>query len=128
MKTYTFAILGCGKLAHIVVEAFLKKLLPNYKLIASYSGTFEKALEIANKVKNSEMEYACKPCHSFEELLELKPDYIVETASPSAFREFALPALKNGSSMMLMARYFSGSSRRIVSSVSEALSTIERNL
>ena len=102
MKTYTFAIAGCGKLAHIVVEALLKDLLPNYTLIASYSRTFEKAQGIANKINVSRQDDSCTPCHSFEELLQLKPDYIVETASPAAFREFALPALKNGSSIVTL--------------------------
>ncbi|MEO6949038.1 MAG: hypothetical protein ABI123_05365, partial [Ginsengibacter sp.] len=102
MKSHSFAIVGCGKLANIIVKALIKNLLPTYKLIGSYSGTFEKAQAIADKVNNSEKDYACKPCHSFEELLELKPDYLVETASPSAFREFALPALKNGSTIVTL--------------------------
>ncbi len=102
MRTHTFAIAGCGKLAHIVVDALLKDLLPNYKLIGSYSRTFEKAEEIAQKIDSSEVDYSCKPCRSFEELLQLKPDYIVETASPSAFKEWALPALKNGSSIVTL--------------------------
>ena len=102
MKTYTFGIAGCGKLAHIVVEALLKDLLPNYKLIGTYSRTFEKALDIAHKVNTSKRDYSCSPCHSFGELLQLKPDYIVETASPAAFREFALPTLKNGSSIVTL--------------------------
>src|SRR5690606_18904006 len=95
-------IAGCGKLAHIIVDALLKDLLPNYKLIGSYSRTFEKAQAIANKINTSKRGYSCKPCHSFEDILQLKPDYIVETASPSALREFALPALKNGSSIVTL--------------------------
>ena len=102
MKTHSFAIAGCGKLAHIVVDALLKDLLPNYKLIGSYSRTFEKAEEIADKIVVSKAGYSCKPCRSFEELLQLKPDYIVETASPAAFKEWALPALKNGSSIVTL--------------------------
>jgi len=102
MKTHTLAIAGCGKLANIVVDALLKDLLPNYKLIGSYSMSFEKAEELANKVDRSKRGYSCKPCHSFDELLQLKPDYIVETASPAAFREMALPALKSGSSIVTL--------------------------
>ncbi len=102
MKTHTLAIAGCGKLAHIIVDALLKDILPNYKLIGSYSRTFEKAQDIANKIDDSNRGYLCKPCDSFEELLELKPDYIVETASPAAFRDMALPALKNGSSIVTL--------------------------
>lgn len=102
MRTYTFAIAGCGKLAHIIVDALLKNLLPNYKLIGSYSRTLEKAVDIASRINPSEEGYSCKPCNSFEELLQLKPDYIIETASPSAFKEWALPALKNGSSIITL--------------------------
>ncbi|TXD46589.1 aspartate dehydrogenase domain-containing protein [Polaribacter sp. IC073] len=102
MKTHTLAIAGCGKLAHIIVDALLKNFLPNYQLIGSYSRTFDKAEEISNKINNSEAGYACKPCNTFEDLLLLKPDYIVETASPAAFKEWALPALKNGSSIVTL--------------------------
>lgn len=102
MKKHTFAIAGCGKLADIVVDALLKNLLPNYTLIGVFSRTLEKAQNLATKVNTSGKGNTCKACGSFEELLELKPDYIVETASPSAFREFALPALKNGSSIVTL--------------------------
>lgn len=102
MKTHTLAILGCGKLAHIIVDALLNDLLPNYKLIGSYSRTFEKAQDVANKIDSSKRGYSCKPCHSLEELLDIKADYIVETASPSAFKEMAIPALKKGSSIVTL--------------------------
>lgn len=102
MRTHTLAIAGCGKLAHIVVDALLKGLLPNYQLIGSYSRTFQKAQEVADKVGEHAFGYSCTPCQSFEDLLALKPDYIVETASPTAFREMALPALKNGSSIVTL--------------------------
>ena len=100
MTPYTFAIAGCGKLAQVIVDALLKGLLPNYKLVGSYSRTFEKAQNIADKIATSNAGYNCKPCETFEELLQLKPDYIVEAASPAALRSFALPALKNGSSIV----------------------------
>mgnify|MGYP000398821333 CR=1 FL=1 len=38
----------------------------------------------------------CIACATLEELLALKPDYLVESASPAAMRELALPALRNG--------------------------------
>ena len=70
MKTHTFAIVGCGKLAHIIADALVKGLLPNYKMIATYSGTFEKAVTIANKIDAEKEGYSCKPCHNFDELLQ----------------------------------------------------------
>ena len=102
MRTYKLAIAGCGKLAQIVVDALLNGVLPNYQLVGSYSRSFEKAKRVADMVADSSLGYSCVPCQSFEELLALKPDYIVETASPAAFREMALPALQNGSSIVTL--------------------------
>jgi aspartate dehydrogenase len=102
MRTKTLAIVGCGKLANIVVEALTKGLLPDYKLIGTYSRTFEKAEKIANHIQELKTTYTCTPCRSIEELLELKPDYIVETASPTSLKELAVPALKNGSSIVTL--------------------------
>ncbi len=102
MKTHTLAIAGCGKLANIVVEALLKDLLPNYQLIGTYSRTFNKAEEIAKNINASDLGYTCTPCHTLGELLQLKPDYILETSSPTGLKELALPALKNGSNIVTL--------------------------
>ncbi|WP_159021917.1 aspartate dehydrogenase domain-containing protein [Formosa sp. L2A11] len=100
MRTQTLAIVGCGKLANIVVEALDKGLLSDYKLIGTYSRTFEKAQHIANHIQDSGEH--CTACSSLEQLLDLKPDYIVETASPAALKALAIPALKNGSSIVTL--------------------------
>ncbi|WP_049723446.1 aspartate dehydrogenase domain-containing protein [Gilvimarinus polysaccharolyticus] len=92
----TLAIVGCGKLADIVVSALLDGLLPDYKLVGAFSRTKEKTRSISNKVHD------CVACDSLEQLLELKPDYIVETASPAAMKDLALPALKSGASIVTL--------------------------
>ncbi len=102
MKIKTLAIVGCGKLAQIVANALTKGLLPDYQLIGAYSRTFEKAENIASHIESSETGYTCIAYKSMDDLLALKPDYIVETASPAAMRELALPALKNGSSIVTL--------------------------
>lgn len=102
METKTLAIVGCGKLANIVLDAFIKGLLPDYRLIGTYSRTFEKAENIAKKIQSLNLGYDCTPCHSLNELFHLQPDYIVETASPSSLKELAVPALKNGSSIVTL--------------------------
>lgn len=102
MGTKTLAIVGCGKLAKIIVKALKSGLLEDYTLIATYSRTFEKAKFIADYVKPSETGYECKPCKSVNELLTFKPDYIVETASPDAMRALAIPALENGSNIVTL--------------------------
>jgi aspartate dehydrogenase len=98
MKKHTLAIVGCGKLAHIIVNALNQDLLTDYQFIAAYSRTKAKAISIAEKVNG----FKAKPCDSIDELLALKPDYIVEMASPAALLEFAIPALKNGSSIVTL--------------------------
>jgi aspartate dehydrogenase len=102
MKTYTLAIVGCGKLAAIVTDALNAELLPDYQLIATYSRSAEKAKSIADRIDSTKTGYTCTACSSIEQLLALKPDYIIEAASPDAMKALAIPALKNGSSIITL--------------------------
>ncbi|RRN78117.1 DUF108 domain-containing protein [Pseudoxanthomonas sp. SGD-10] len=102
MERKTLAIVGCGKLAAIITDALNADLLPDYKLIAAYSRTAAKAQFIADKIDSSKTGYSCAVCGSIDELLALKPDYVIETASPYSMRDIALPTLKNGSSIITL--------------------------
>ncbi len=102
MEKKTLAIVGCGKLAAIIVDALNANLLEEYQLIAAYSRTTEKVQNIANKVNSSLSKPTCKVCKTLDQLLDTKPDYIVETASPDSLKEFAVEALKNGSSIVTL--------------------------
>lgn len=93
-------IVGCGKLAGIVADALLNGLLPDYELVGVYSRTASKAVQMADKMKAHGK--PCAVCESLEQLLALKPDYLVEAASPAAMRELALPALENGTSVVTL--------------------------
>jgi aspartate dehydrogenase len=93
-------IVGCGYLADIVADALLKGLLPGYVLIGVYSRTAAKADRLAAKMEKHG--YKCKACKSLEKLLTLKPDFLVEAASPAAMKELALPTLKNGTSIVTL--------------------------
>ncbi len=94
------AIVGCGRLAGIVVNAIVKGLLPEYELVGVYSRTVSKADHIVSQMKKEGK--SCITCTSLEDLLALKPDYLVETASPAALKMLALPALKNGTSIITL--------------------------
>ncbi|MBU2887816.1 DUF108 domain-containing protein [Gilvimarinus agarilyticus] len=94
------AIVGCGKLAHLVVEALLKGLLADYSLVGAQSRTADKTQRLCDKAREGGHE--CTPCSTMDELLALKPDYIVETASPEAMRALALPALRQGISLVTL--------------------------
>ncbi len=93
-------IVGCGYLAEIVADAVINGLLPEYDLVGVYSRTVEKRDYLASKMEAHGK--PCKACASLEELLALKPDYLVETASPKGMRELALPTLKNGTSIVTL--------------------------
>ena len=93
-------IVGCGRLAEIVADAVVKGLLPDYDLVGVYSRTASKAAHIVHKMQQHGK--PCIACATLEELLALKPDYLVESASPAAMRELALPALRNGTSVITL--------------------------
>lgn len=93
-------LVGCGRLADIVAEAVINGLLPEYDLIGVYSRTVLKAERMADKMRQHGK--ACIACATWEELLALKPDYLVEAASPAAMKEVAIPALKNGTSLVTL--------------------------
>ena len=93
-------IVGCGRLAEIVADAVVKGLLPDYNLVGVYSRTASKAAHIVHKMQQHGK--PCIACATLEELLALKPDYLVESASPAAMRELALPALRNGTSVITL--------------------------
>ena len=93
-------IVGCGRLAEIVADAVVNGLLPDYDLVGVYSRTASKAERIVTKMQQHGK--PCAACATLEELLGLKPDYLVESASPSAMKALALPALKNGTSIITL--------------------------
>jgi len=93
-------IVGSGRLAEIVADAVIKGILPEYDLVGVYSRTVSKAERIVARMQQHGRH--CVRCTSLEDLWALKPDYVVESASPAAMKELALPALKNGTSIVTL--------------------------
>ncbi|NDW09411.1 aspartate dehydrogenase domain-containing protein [Dysgonomonas sp. 520] len=93
-------IVGCGRLAEIVADAVINGVLSDYDLVGAYSRTPSKAEHMA--VKMQQHGRTCKACTTLDDLLALKPDYLVEAASPAAMRQIALPTLKNGTSIVTL--------------------------
>lgn len=71
---------GCGKLNKIVVDCYKKGLLEGYEIIGCYSKTEESRSEMANSL-------GIDVCNTYEELLNRKPDYIVEATNPQATKD-----------------------------------------
>ena len=95
MEQKKLALVGCGFLGGIVAEAYAKGLLEGYELVGAFSRTAEKTAALAART-------GCKACASLDELLTLKPDYVVETASVEMVRQMALPVLSHGASLVLI--------------------------
>ena len=87
-------------MAGIVVDALLNGLLPDYDLVGVYSRTASKAECLAERMRAQGR--PCAVCVSLADLLALKPDYLVEAASPAAMKELALSALANGTSIVTL--------------------------
>ena len=98
----TLAIVGCGKLSDVVVNAKLNGLLPEYALVGAYSRTTINPRRLCDKVNDFTGDLHCVSCQSIDELLTLNPDYIIEAASPVALKEFILPALMQGTSVITL--------------------------
>lgn len=88
-------IAGSGHLANIIAGALRDGFLPEYTLAGVTGRTFESVQTFAK-------EYRCAACESLEELLALRPEYIIEAASPSCLRAIAEPALKNGANLVVL--------------------------
>ena len=97
MRKKTLAIVGCGKLGSIVAHAVANGILSEYELIGVYSRTRLKAEALAVQMPSPPI-----VCGSIDELLSLRPDYVVEAAAPTAMRELALPALRGGTSVVTL--------------------------
>jgi len=98
----TLGIIGCGNLAQLVAKSIVNGILTDYNLIGAYSRNSDKTQNVADIINKGVSTGNCKVCNSTDELIAMRPDYIVESASPEAFRDFALKALSNGISIIVL--------------------------
>lgn len=95
MKKHKLGIVGCGFLGNIIADAWRNGLLDEYEFAGCVSRTMESTQRLAEKT-------GCKACRNLEELLALKPDYVVEAASPAVMKEIAEKTLRNGSNLVVL--------------------------
>ncbi len=94
-KKKRLALVGCGKLGRLFAEAYCMGLLPDYELAGALSRRPERARELAGIA-------GCKACKTLDELLDLKPDYVVEMASVAAVKEMAETVLSRGADLIVL--------------------------
>lgn len=88
-------LVGCGFLGNIVADAYVKGLLPDYELVGVTSRTPADAQATAERT-------GCKACEGIDQLLAMKPDCVVETASVECVRAIAEPVLAGGADLVVI--------------------------
>ena len=95
MKKLKLAIVGCGFLGHIIVDAWRDGLLDEFEFVGCLSRNVESAERLADKA-------SCAACATLDELLALQADYVIEAASPTALKAIAGPVLNQGSNLVVL--------------------------
>ena len=90
----SFVIVGLGHLGKIVAHAYKEGLLEKYEFLGAQSRQIEDTEEVVDQIGHGQV------CSSVEELLALRADYLVEAASINLFKELAVDALAQGTSVI----------------------------
>ncbi len=89
------AVVGCGKLGNIGVDAVVSGLLPDYELVGVLGRDQGHAEAMAEKG-------GCRACRNLEELLSPKPDYVTEMASVQMVKDMAEAVLSHGANLVVL--------------------------
>ena len=95
MEKIKLALIGCGYLNEIVVNALKAGYLPEYELIAVLGRDYERAKEFAKR-------HGCKACADIDELVAMKADFTAEAASVKAIQEYGEKILSGGSNLVVL--------------------------
>ena len=92
----TVAIIGCGAIGSVLAKAIDNGTV-DAKLLAVYDIVEDKSYKLV-----SELKHKPKIVKSIDEMINLKPDIIVEAASQQAVRDYATKILRNRINLMIM--------------------------
>ena len=85
----TVSVIGCGALATVFMDNLPRVLVNKVSLKGIYSRTYEDVVAAADK-------YHASAYRTLEELIEERPDYVVEFAGGEAVRSYAKQILQAG--------------------------------
>lgn len=89
MKKYKVSIIGSGSLASIIGKTILKEVSGYYEVLGVMGKGKENALRLSKDLN-------CKAYDSLDEMIDDKPDYIIEAASPDLVKDMGVKVLENG--------------------------------
>lgn len=93
MKKHTLAIIGSGSLGTIIGSVVSRKLSENYDILGVLSGSIENAERLAGEIGS-------KVYKTLNEVLDDKPDYVIEAATADVLKEMGVKILAHGSSII----------------------------
>jgi len=88
-------IIGSGRLAGIIVDAYNGGLLEAYEITGIFGRSEAKVQALAEKA-------GCKACTSLDALLADRPDYVAEAASVAGMKEYACGVLESGAQLVAL--------------------------
>jgi aspartate dehydrogenase len=95
MNKSRLAIVGCGFLGNIIVDAWRDGLLDDFEFVGALSRSIESTQALAQKAN-------CVACATLDELLAQEPDYVIEAASPEVLKSIAEETLTSGANLVVL--------------------------
>src|SRR5690554_2876205 len=89
VKKNKLAIVGSGSLGSIIAKVVSQDLNEEYEISGILSGQIKNAISLAEEIGS-------KAYKSLEEIIDDKPDYVIEAASPDVFKDIGVKFLANG--------------------------------
>lgn len=83
------AIVGCGKLGRVIAQKIKEGKAGDCEVVGVFSRTKERTEALAAEI-------GCAACGTLQDLLALKPAYILEAATAAAVKEYAVSCLEAG--------------------------------
>lgn len=93
MKKYKLALIGSGSLGSIIAKVVSQDLSEEYEISGILSGQIENAISLAEEIGS-------KAYKSLDEIIDDKPDFVIEAASPDVFKDIGVKLLANGISII----------------------------
>src|SRR5690625_2745409 len=94
MKKRRIAIIGTGSLGGIIGEELSKNLTSHYELTGVYGRTYDNTKRVANLL-------GCKAYKSLVQIIEDRPNYVVEAAGIGALKAIGKKVLENGIDLII---------------------------
>lgn len=92
---HKLGLIGCGVLGGIISEKTSFILKDDYEFIGVVNRDFNKAEDFSKNLN-------CKACENIDELIKLRPDYIIEAASTNCLKDVAVKILENGINLIVL--------------------------